>query len=179
MLFTCRRLFFLCALSLCSLPLFAQTPIPTPRLIPTPAPELTARGMTQLKMAEIIAQVAGQYQGAKNNIQFVFNEVPMALISDARNNRMRIIAPITEVENLTPAHLKAAMVSNFHLALDARYAIAKGVLYATYIHPLKELTKQQLESAVSQVSTLRLTFGSTYTSGALTFGGENSSEEDI
>ena len=71
------------------------------------------------------------------------------------------------------------MVSNFHLALDARYAIAKGVLYAAYIHPLKELTEQQLQSAVIQVSTLRLTFGTTYTSGALTFGADNKNEEEI
>ena len=142
-------------------------------------PEVESSEMTQQRMADIVREFAEEHQGSIGNLQFIFNEVPMALLSDVANNRMRIIAPITEVENLTEAHINAAMVSNFHLALDARYAIAKGVLYAAYIHPLKELTEQQLQSAVIQVSTLRLTFGTTYTSGALTFGADNKDEEEI
>ena len=81
--------------------------------------------------------------------------------------------------DLSDDHLRAAMVSNFHLALDARYAIGNGVLYATYIHPLRELTKDQLQSAVRQVSNLKTTFGSTYTSGELQYGGRNQQEQDI
>jgi len=135
--------------------------------------------MTQSQMAGIVGELAGEYEGTPNNIQFVYNEVVMALISNEEMNRMRIIAPITEVDNLSDDHIKAAMVSNFHLALDARYAIGNGVMYATYIHPLKELTKSQLESAIRQVSTLRLTFGTSYTSGELRYGGRNPREEDI
>ena len=173
MLYLYRRMVLLALISLCSFSLFAQSePLNNEGID-------SSEGMTQERMAEIINYVAGGIQGPINNIQFVFNEVPMALLSDPNNNRMRIIAPIVEVDKLTDAHLQAALVSNFHLALDARYAIAKGVLYAAYIHPLKELTEQQLESAVSQVSTLRLTFGTKYTSGALTFGGDNPKEEDI
>lgn len=173
MLYLYRRMVLLALISLCSFSLFAQSePLNNEGID-------SSEGMTQERMAEIINYVAGDIQGPINNIQFVFNEVPMALLSDPNNNRMRIIAPIVEVDKLTDTHLQAALVSNFHLALDARYAIAQGVLYAAYIHPLKELTEQQLESAVSQVSTLRLTFGTKYTSGALTFGGDNPKEEDI
>lgn len=139
----------------------------------------TSGAMTQDKMAIIIAELAGEYEGTLNSIQFVYNDVVMVLISDNEMNRMRIIAPITEVDNLTDSHLKAAMVSNYHLALDARYAIGNGVLYAAYIHPLKELTKEQLESAVRQVSSLRLSFGTTYSSGELTYGVRNPEEQDI
>jgi len=168
MLYVYRRLILLVTISLFSFSVLAQAKLPASK-----------EGMTQERMAEIVAYVAGDLEGPINNIQFVFNEVPMALLSDAKNNRMRIIAPITQVENLTEAHLQATLVSNFHLALDARYAIGQGVLYAMYIHPLKELTDQQLESAISQVSTLRSTFGTNYTSGALTFGAQNPKEEDI
>jgi len=173
MFYLYRRVVLFALVSLCSFSLFAQSePLNNEGID-------SSEGMTQERMAEIINYVAGDIQGPINNIQFVFNEVPMALLSDPNNNRMRIIAPIVEVDKLTDTHLQAALVSNFHLALDARYAIAKGVLYAAYIHPLKELTEQQLESAVSQVSTLRSTFGTKYTSGALTFGGDNPKEEDI
>jgi len=151
-----------------------------PPVEPVPEPlQKPNHSMTQAKMAEIIAKLSGDYEGSLNNIQFSYNDVLMALVSDKDNNRMRILAPITSVDNLSDAHLKAAMVSNFHLALDARYAIGKGVLYATFIHPLKELSEEQLRSAVRQVSSLRLTFGTTFTSGELQYGGRNASEEDI
>jgi len=162
-----RRAYIILVLMFSSLPLLAQTEEPV------------ESGMTQSKMALIIAELVGEYQGTENNLQFVHNDVLMALISDEKNNRMRIIAPIIEVSNLSDDHLRAAMVSNFHLALDARYAIGNGVLYATYIHPLRELTKDQLQSAVRQVSNLKTTFGSTYTSGELQYGGRNQQEQDI
>jgi len=128
--------------------------------------------MTQSQMVEIVAELVGEYEGAPNNLQFVYNKVPMALISDQDNNRMRLLAPIISVDDLSDDFLQAAMVSNFHLALDARYA-------ATYIHPLKELTKDQLQSAIRQVSSLRSTFGSTFTSGELLYGGRNPEEQEI
>ena len=167
MFYIYRRLLVLCVFLTASFSIFAQSE------------QGNVNGMTQARMAEIVAKVADEYQGSNNHIQFVFNEVPMALISDAASNRMRIIAPVAEVSNLTDAHIKAAMVSNFHLALDARYAIGNGMMFAAYIHPLKELTDQQFENAISQVSTLRLTFGTKYTSGELTFGGRNPEEQDI
>ena len=135
--------------------------------------------MTQKAMVEIVTELVDEYQGTPNNLQFTYNDVPMALISDEDNNRMRLFAPITSVDNLSNELLQAAMVSNFHLALDARYAIGNGILYATYIHPLKELTKEQIQSAVRQVSSLRSTFGSTFTSGELLYGGRNPEEQEI
>jgi len=97
--------------------------------------------MTQSQMAEIVTELVGEYEGAPNNLQFVYNDVQIALISDKDNNRMRLLAPIVSVNDLTDELLQASMVSNFHLALDARYAIGNGILYATYVHPLRELTK--------------------------------------
>lgn len=139
--------------------------------------------MTQEQMATIIAELSDTYQsgdgGSLSNIQFVYNDVAMALVSDAANNRMRIIAPVAEADKLSQEHLLASMVSNFHLALDARYAIGNGVLYSTYIHPLKELTKEQLISAVRQVATLKSTFGTSYTSGELSYGSQSTDEQDI
>jgi len=166
------KFFILLSFLLTSSQLFAQN-------AETPTDNGDGGPMTQDRMAEIIGELVEEYEGSKNNLQFVYGDVFMALISDADNNRMRILAPIMESKDLTPEHMQASMVSNFHLALDARYAIGNGVLYATYIHPLKELTRSQLESALRQVSTLRTTFGSTYTSGELTYGGRNPEEQDI
>jgi len=61
------------------------------------------------------------------------------------------------------------MNSNFHLALDARYAVSDDVLYAAFIHPLSSLCKEDFESALKQVYNLVATFGKTYSSGQLEF----------
>jgi len=80
-------------------------------------------------------------------------------------NRMRLITPVASLADMSEQQVIASLVSNYHLALDARYALSGEVLVTTYIHPLAELTEQQLISAIRQVATLSKTFGTTYTSG--------------
>ncbi len=126
--------------------------------------------MTQERIAEIVGAYAGSTSGPINSLAFNFQGADLVLISDAVANRMRIISPVTPIAELGQEEIIATLVSNYHLALDARYAIGDGLLYAAYIHPLAELTQAQLESAIRQVATLRNTFGSSYTSGELSFG---------
>ena len=61
------------------------------------------------------------------------------------------------------------MKANFHTALDARYAISDGILWAAFIHPLKELTTEQVKSAITQVYSCARTFGTHYSGGTLIF----------
>jgi len=70
----------------------------------------------------------------------------------------------------------ANFTCNFDSALDARYAIAKGVVWGTYIHPLAVLEEKEFISGVGQVVNLALTFGTSYSSGALIFQGGDSQE---
>ena len=104
-------------------------------------------------------------------LEFTHDGVKMTCISDIEYSRMRIVTPIIRVEELTPEQVAHILEANFHTALDARYATSQGVLYATFIHPLAPLTEAELASAVRQVATLARTFGSSYTSGALSYGG--------
>ena len=126
--------------------------------------------MTLNQMEEIIKGIASESEGEKGRVKFVYQNVLMYLISDPVRNRMRIIAPITKYDDLDKALIDAAMISNFSLALDARYAVRDGVLFSAYIHPLKELTEEQIKSAARQVSSLAITFGTRYTSGEMAFG---------
>lgn len=127
--------------------------------------------MNQKKMEKIVKEKATSFQGEKGFVEFTYNNLKMYLISDVKHDRMRIITPVTEYGKISFSQLEKMMVSNFHLALDARYAMSEGVLYSAYIHPLSSLKKNQLESAVDQVSNLATSFGSTYSSGELQFGG--------
>ena len=137
----------------------------------------TASEMTQDEMEKIVVNNVEVIKKQKGYIVFTYKKVKMALISDVKHNRMRIIAPITKYPALTSAEKDAVMESNFHLALDARYAVSNDLLYSAYIHPLSPLTKKELEDALNQVSTLALTFGSTYSSGELVFNANKTNQK--
>ncbi|NJL83304.1 MAG: hypothetical protein HC890_10765, partial [Chloroflexaceae bacterium] len=56
------------------------------------------------------------------------------------------------------------------LTLDARYAVSNGVVFAAFVHPLSTLDERDFLSALRQVSQLVRNFGTSYSSGALSFG---------
>jgi len=127
--------------------------------------------MNQKSMEHIARGMAQSAKGENGFVEFSYNNVTLYLISDVEHDRMRIIAPIADYNKLTRQHLDATLESNFHKALDARYATSKGVLYSAYMHRLSELSESQLISAVEQVANLALTFGGEYSSGTLVYGG--------
>lgn len=103
-------------------------------------------------------------------------KVPLLIITDKPRDRMRILVGIAKVSSLDQAKLTRLMQANFDTALDARYAVARGVLFATYIHPLSPLTDKQFLSGLGQTVNLARTYGTLYSSGALTFGGGDSNK---
>lgn len=129
------------------------------------------QAMDQQAMERVVKTMATAAKGEKGFVEFTFNNQRMYLISDTSHDRMRIITPVAEYNKLTPTHLHAVLESNFHKALDARYAVSEGVLYAVFIHPLSALNAHQVKSAVHQVANLALSFGTEYSSGVLDFGG--------
>jgi len=128
--------------------------------------------VTQDEMEKIVKDTVTVVESKKGYIVFDFKKVRMALISDVSHDRMRIIAPITKYSELDLVKLGKIMDSNFHTALDARYASSEDVLYSAFIHPLSPLSQKQLVDALHQVATLALTFGTTYTSGELSYVGK-------
>lgn len=111
-----------------------------------------------------------------NVIEFEYRKMLLYCIYDEAHNRMRIISPIKNYSDVGEAEKDRMFASNFHSALDARYAESNGVLYSAYIHPLSPLTQTDVLSAIYQVASLHLSYGTEYSSGLLSFGG--SKEED-
>ena len=131
-----------------------------------------ASAMTQDEMEKAVAGIVEVEEAKKGYVVFEHKNVKMALISDVNHDRMRIIAPITKYSELTLDQVKNMMKSNFHKALDARYAESNDVVYSAFIHPMSPLTEAELIKALDQVATLALTFGTSYTSGELSYGGK-------
>lgn len=109
--------------------------------------------------------------------QFFKEDVVMLCVTDTKSNRMRIISPITNVEQLDTEQLLNALTANFHTALDVKYAISDNILWSVFIHPLKELTDHQVTDAIQQVYRANLTFGFTYSSTDLVFSGKSKEEQ--
>ena len=112
-----------------------------------------------------------------NVIEFVYESVPLICIYDEAHNRMRIISPICEYAEVSDVQRDRMMESNFHSALDARYASSHGVLYSAYVHPLGSMTEADVLSAIYQVVSLHLSFGTSYSSGILKFGDDSSADD--
>ena len=94
----------------------------------------------------------------------------MALLTSVPHDRIRIVAPIGPEAQLTDQQRKRILEANFHSALDVRYATSNGLVYAAYIHPLSPLRREEIQSALRQVAEPVKTFGTTYSSGELSFG---------
>lgn len=128
-------------------------------------------GMTPERMLQIVAEECDEVKSSGNVAELLFRSVPLVLVFDVNADRMRIISAIKPVNQMMPEELSKAMEANFHSALDARYAVSDGTVWAAFIHPLSDLTESLLRSAIRQVATARVTFGKEFSSGELFFGG--------
>ena len=132
--------------------------------------------MSLEKLQEIVRAVDPDAQITPSAMMLTVEDIPVIIVHDADRNRMRAMTAIRSAATLSPEELMRMMQANFDSALDARYAVAQGRLWSVFIHPLAELQKDEFLEGLGQVVNLALTYGSTYTSGALTFGGGDSNQ---
>ncbi|MEM9572635.1 MAG: type III secretion system chaperone [Pseudomonadota bacterium] len=140
-------------------------------------PEVPATIKAATNLLTIITTIDEEAQLAPNGATFTIDDTVVTLVFDVNADRMRLFAQIAPSDGLSGPQLRRLMQANFDTALDARYAIAQGQLWATFIHPLTSLTQDDFVSAVAQTVTLVKTYGTTYSSGAMSFGGGDSNAE--
>lgn len=127
--------------------------------------------MTADQLAALLAEQTEDFEQHASHWQFAFYDVPMACLIDEDHDRMRVIAAIGDVDELDERAKDAMLTANFHTALDARYGVSRGLVFAAFLHPLGSLDTDLLRSALDQVASLVHTFGSHYTGGTLEFVG--------
>ena len=130
--------------------------------------------MTLDRLTQIVAALDPEARVQGTVMELTIDDVPVLLITDPANDRMRAMVPIRSADGLEPDELMRLMQANFDSALDARYAVARGRLWGVFIHPLAALEREQLISALIQTVNVARTYGQTYSGGALTFGGGDS-----
>ncbi len=138
---------------------------------------LHAQDMTNTKMDAIFKKEAVEVEGEPGVWQLMYGGRLLLVVTDSSANRMRIFTPVIESKDLQPGQKEKMLEANFHSALDAKYSVYQGFVMSVFTHPLKELTEYQLVDAMNQVVSLADTFGTSYQSMELIFGGEQESEE--
>lgn len=136
-----------------------------------PAVRSEEQRMDLESMDRILRAMGPQVERDGGVWSFEYLETPVLIITDSKANRMRVMSPVIDAEEVTADQWAAILVANFHTALDARYAVSSGTVYSLFLHPLGSLTHAELRSAISQVVVLSKTFGSTYSSSDIAFGG--------
>jgi hypothetical protein len=146
------------------------------RLEEAPSSAGIATRMNNERLQEIIRRVDPEFTGQPGYWNLNVSNVLVTIITDSNADRMRIMVPITKAEELDAGELQRVLQANFDTALDARYAIAKGILWSTFIHPLSSLSDKGFLSGLGQTVNIVMTYGETYSSGMFSFGGGDSNE---
>ncbi|MDN5202985.1 hypothetical protein QQ008_16465 [Fulvivirgaceae bacterium BMA10] len=137
-----------------------------------------SQDMDLKKLKLVLAKKATIVQEKDNMVEYELGGVNIYLIVDENANRMRLMAGVIEEEKLKEEDLKKLMSANFDRALDAKYAIADGILWSVYAHPLKELSDTQATDAMNQVKNLVYNYGTTYHSTDFVFGGDGEQDDN-
>lgn len=175
----CRSL-LLTGLALLAAGVGAQSPEP-PAAAPDPMPGAgapPAEAMTGERLVALVARIDPEYQRQGNGVQFTLRERPLLLVFDENAGRMRVFTPVAQAGILDAALMQRMLQANFDSALDARYAIANEIVWSVFLHPLPTLTEELFANGIAQVVVAAETFGTTFTSGALVYGGGDSNEEN-
>jgi hypothetical protein len=178
-----KRMIWIGLAALIAVPVLAQTGAITPPVVkPTePAkptekpPEPSKEAVAAQAMIDVALKKIDKDIKRETNVwQFKLGARQVIVITDPVAERMRIMVPIGDAGLLDQELLKRLMQANFDSALDARYAIAQDVLWGTFIHPLISLDEKGFVSGLAQAIAVAENFGSSFSSGAVVFGGGDS-----
>lgn len=139
--------------------------------VPLWAEDAAEPPMTLPRLMDIITDVDPDARLFGTSAEFTLEDVPVIVITDPVANRMRAMVPIRLAVEIEPEEMMRLMQANFDTALDARYAVAQGRLWGVFIHPLSPLEREQFLSSVIQTVNLARTYGTSYSGGAMLFGG--------
>ncbi|MGB3409244.1 MAG: hypothetical protein WBA67_17310 [Jannaschia sp.] len=163
---TLRRFSALCGFVL----LIAVAPVGPSGAQGVGVPSEARAPMTLDRMARVLAALDPAMERSGAAFRLTVEDVPLLIITDPVADRMRAMVPIRSATGLTEADLTRMMQANFDSALDARYAVAEGRVWAVFIHPLSPLRDDQLISGIGQTVNTALSYGTLYSSGGVQFG---------
>jgi len=80
--------------------------------------KLAKQGMNNKHLHELISRIDDKPRGQLGYWQIQYNDIPIVIITDERANRMRIISPIQDANELSKEKLFRMMQANFDSTLE-------------------------------------------------------------
>ena len=144
----------------------------------TPEEETANANPALERLAELVMRIdpASQINETGTAWQMKVAETTLIVVTDPNADRMRIMTPIASASDVTDELMARMMQANFDSALDARYALAQGIIWGVFIHNLSDLSDKEFLSGLGQTVNVAKTFGTVFTSGAMVYGGGDSGE---
>jgi hypothetical protein len=133
--------------------------------------------MTSAAIGKLLDAYLSGLEGQDGFWRGMREEVQVFVLSDETHDRMRIMAPIGELQDLEPRVLQVLLEANYDRALDAKYAMRGREVWSVSVHPLATLAPDDFASFIDQVVRLVKNTGSTYASSDLVFGGGSGNAE--
>jgi hypothetical protein len=134
--------------------------------------------MTTATIDKILDQYLTELDGRPGFWRGMRDEVQLFVLSDDSNDRMRIMAPIGELEEVEIELLQVLLQANYDRALDARYAMRGREVWSVSVHPLATLAPDDFASFLDQVVRLVKNTGSTFASSDLMFGADTEEDDE-
>lgn len=122
------------------------------------------------RLGELIQGIASAQACQPGFWRFEYCDREVWVVTDEAHDRMRVMSPVIEADQLSPEVLRTLLAANFDRALDAKYALTRDYLWSLFMHPLRELSEAFFLDALRQVTTLAENFGSTFASSDLIYG---------
>ena len=132
--------------------------------------------MSDERLNELVRRLDKEAEISGNLRSLTVEGRPLMIVSDKAADRMRIMTPVGRADELDAEAFQRLLQANFDAVLDARYAVAQNVVWSVFIHPLSPLSPAQFYSGLAQVVVAAETYGTTFTSGALVFGGGDTNQ---
>ena len=118
----------------------------------------------------VLRDVAQDIRGVPGQWTADFEGARIVVFASEAHGRMRVVSPVAAASDLSENALRVLLAANYDRALDAKFAIADGQLWALFNHRLEGLTRGELVDGIRQVVTLRRNFGGSNRSTDLRFG---------
>ena len=119
---------------------------------------------------KVLEEVALDVGGAEGQFTARYRHTRIVVHANERHGRLRIMTPVLAESDLSAQELRILLSANYGRALDARYAIGDGVVWALFIRPLAGMDRRTFLDGADQVVNLKRNFGTSYRSTDLTFG---------
>ena len=126
--------------------------------------------MTNPELGYFLGEYADITEGDNGFWRLQYKGRELLVVTDEGNNRMRIMTAVRPEWKVKKRHHLEMLKAQFHKLLDVKYAIYNGMLWSLFMHPLAQLTREQLPDALSQVYWAAENFGTSYNSSDLEFG---------